>query len=45
MFTEEEALATTLGLLAARKLGLAATAVGVEGAMAKVEAEALSGFA
>jgi predicted DNA-binding transcriptional regulator YafY len=35
--TEEEALATMLGLLAARKLGLAATAAGVEGAMAKLE--------
>jgi predicted DNA-binding transcriptional regulator YafY len=37
MLTEEEALATTLGLLAARKLGLTATAAGVEGAMAKLE--------
>jgi len=37
MFTQEEALATTLGLLAARKLGLAAAAPGVEGAIAKLE--------
>lgn len=37
MFTEEEALALTLGLLAARKLGLATTAPAVEGALAKVE--------
>jgi predicted DNA-binding transcriptional regulator YafY len=37
MFTEEEALALTLGLLAARRLGLAATAPAVEGALAKVE--------
>lgn len=37
MFTEEEALALTLGLLAARKLGLTTTAPAVEGALAKVE--------
>jgi predicted DNA-binding transcriptional regulator YafY len=37
MFHEEEALATLLGLLAARQLGLAATAAGVEGAIAKLE--------
>ena len=37
MFTEEEALALTLGLLAARKLGLAAAAPAVEGALAKIE--------
>lgn len=37
MFTQEEALATTLGLLAARRLGLAAAAPGVEGAIAKLE--------
>ena len=37
MFTEEEALALTLGLLAARKLGLAVAAPAVEGALAKVE--------
>ena len=37
MFTEEEALATLLGLLAARQLGLTATAAGVEGAIAKLE--------
>jgi predicted DNA-binding transcriptional regulator YafY len=37
MFTEEEALATMLGLLAARQLGLTMTAAGVEGAMAKLE--------
>lgn len=37
MLTQEEAIATTLGLLAARKLGLAATAAGVEGAIAKLE--------
>src|SRR5436305_13035061 len=36
MFTEEEALALTLGLLAARKLGLAVAAPAVEGALAKV---------
>jgi predicted DNA-binding transcriptional regulator YafY len=37
MFTEDEALALTLGLLAARRLGLAASAPAVEGALAKVE--------
>ena len=37
MLTEDEALALTLGLLAARRLGLAAHAPGVEGALAKVE--------
>lgn len=37
MFTEEEALALTLGLLAARGLGLAVAAPAVEGALAKVE--------
>jgi predicted DNA-binding transcriptional regulator YafY len=37
MFTEDEALALTLGLLAARRMGLAATAPAVEGALAKVE--------
>lgn len=37
MFTEEEALALTLGLLAARKLGLAVAAPAVEGVLAKIE--------
>ena len=37
LFTEEEALAVTLGLLAARHLGLAATAPATEGALAKIE--------
>jgi predicted DNA-binding transcriptional regulator YafY len=37
MFTDEEALALTLGLLAARRLGLIADAPAVEGALAKVE--------
>jgi len=37
MFNEEEALALTLGLLAARRLGLAVAAPAVEGALAKVE--------
>jgi len=37
MFTEEEALALTLGLLAARRLGLISQAPAVEGALAKVE--------
>src|SRR5438067_10750936 len=37
MFTEEEALALTLGLLAARKLELAVAAPAVEGALAKIE--------
>lgn len=37
MFTEDEALALTLGLIATRRLGLAAAAPAVEGALAKVE--------
>ncbi len=37
MFTEEEALTLTLGLLAARRLGLTAAAPSVEGALAKIE--------
>lgn len=37
MFTEDEALALTLGLTAVRRLGLAAAAPAVEGALAKVE--------
>lgn len=37
MFTEEEALALTLGLLTARRLGLAAAAPAVEGALAKLD--------
>ena len=37
MFTEDEALALTLGLIAARRMGLAASAPAVEGALAKVE--------
>jgi predicted DNA-binding transcriptional regulator YafY len=37
MFSDDEALAVTLGLLAARRLGLAATAPAVEGALAKIE--------
>jgi predicted DNA-binding transcriptional regulator YafY len=37
MFTEDEALALTVGLLAARRLGLAAATPAVEGALAKVE--------
>lgn len=37
MFTEDEAVALTLGLLAARQLGLAAAAPATEGALAKVE--------
>jgi predicted DNA-binding transcriptional regulator YafY len=37
MLTEDEALAVVLGLLAARRLGLAATAPDVEGALAKIE--------
>lgn len=37
MFTEDEALAITLGLLAARRLGLTADALGSEGALAKVD--------
>jgi predicted DNA-binding transcriptional regulator YafY len=37
MFTEEEALAVTLGLLGARRMGMAATAPAIEGALAKIE--------
>jgi biotin operon repressor len=37
MFTDEEALGLTLGLLAARHLGLTAVAPAVEGALAKLE--------
>lgn len=37
MFTDDEVLALTLGLLAARKMGLAAAAPAVEGALAKIE--------
>jgi predicted DNA-binding transcriptional regulator YafY len=37
MFNDEEALAVTLGLLAARRLGLAVAAPAVEGALAKIE--------
>lgn len=37
MFTDDEALALTLGMLAARKLGLAVAAPAVEGALAKIE--------
>lgn len=37
MFGEEEALAVVLGLLAARRLGLAVAAPAVEGALAKVD--------
>ncbi len=37
MFTDDEALAVTLGLMAARRLGLAVTAPAVEGALAKVD--------
>jgi predicted DNA-binding transcriptional regulator YafY len=37
MFNEDEALALTLGLLAVRRMGLAAAAPAVEGALAKVE--------
>ena len=37
MFTEEEALALTLGLLAVRHLGLTVAAPAVEGALAKIE--------
>jgi predicted DNA-binding transcriptional regulator YafY len=37
MFTEEEALALTLGLLAARRLGMAMAAPAVEGALAKID--------
>lgn len=37
LFTEEEALAVALGLIAARRSGLAATAPATEGALAKME--------
>jgi predicted DNA-binding transcriptional regulator YafY len=37
MFTDEEALAVTLGLLLARRMGLTATAPASEGALAKIE--------
>lgn len=37
MFTEEEALALTLGLLAVRRLGLTVAAPAAEGALAKIE--------
>ena len=37
MFSEDEALALAVGLLAARRLGLAGAAPAVEGALAKVE--------
>lgn len=37
MFTEDEALALVLGLLAARRLGLTVTAPAIEGALAKVD--------
>ena len=37
MFTEDEALALTLGLLSARKLMLAPAVPAIEGALAKVE--------
>src|SRR4051812_46273377 len=37
MFTDEEALGLTLGLLAARGLGLSGAAPAVEGALAKLE--------
>jgi predicted DNA-binding transcriptional regulator YafY len=37
MFTEDEAVAVTLGLIAARRSGLAAAAQATEGALAKVE--------
>jgi predicted DNA-binding transcriptional regulator YafY len=37
MLTEDEALAVTLGLLAARRLGLAGTLPAVEGALGKIE--------
>ena len=37
MFTDDEALAVILGLLAARKIGLASEAPAVEGAIAKVQ--------
>ncbi|HLH63960.1 MAG TPA: YafY family protein [Ktedonobacteraceae bacterium] len=37
MFTEDEALALTLGLLAAKRLGLVMAASAVEGALAKID--------
>ena len=37
MFTDDEALALTLGLLMARKIGLGVAAPAIEGALAKVE--------
>lgn len=37
MFTEEEALALTLGLLATRRLGMSMTAPAAEGALAKID--------
>jgi predicted DNA-binding transcriptional regulator YafY len=37
MFNDDEALALTMGLMVARRLGLAAAAPAVEGALAKVE--------
>jgi predicted DNA-binding transcriptional regulator YafY len=37
MFSEDEALAVVLGLLAARRLGLAVAAPAAEGALAKIE--------
>lgn len=37
MFTEEEALALTLGLLAAKRVGIAMTTPSVEGALAKID--------
>jgi len=37
MFTEDEALALTLGLLATRRLGMAMAAPAVEGALAKID--------
>src|SRR6267154_2591198 len=37
MFTEDEALALTLGLLAARRLGMTIAAPAVEGALAKID--------
>ena len=37
MFTDDEAVALTLGLLAARRLGITAAAPATEGALAKVE--------
>lgn len=37
MFTEDEALALTLGLLAARRLGMATATPAIEGALAKID--------